>query len=121
MIDNIKRFVNEHHTLMVVIIGVLVIYFLYWFLCREDGHPVVKVKGGEVSLGIFLSQIDGQYYKIFGLKLKLTEYSMFPVISLFGEYWFRTNGIFDKYNSLRSVFADEIKDIMNTPEIIYLV
>lgn len=40
---------------------------------------------------------------------------MFPVISQYGEFWFRTNGIFDKYNSLRKAFADEIKPIMNTP------
>ena len=46
MIENIKRFVNEHQTLIVVIVGVLVICFLYWWLCWKDRALQNRVKGG---------------------------------------------------------------------------
>ena len=67
MIDNIKRFVNEHHTLMVVIIGVLVICFLYWWFCCKDRPLANKVKGGIA--GFKITKINGNYYKIVGVPL----------------------------------------------------
>ena len=49
MIENIKRIVNEHRTLKVVIIGVLVICFIYWWFCCKDSVPKNKVRGGFES------------------------------------------------------------------------
>ena len=49
MIDNIKRFVNEHHTLIAVIIGVLVICFIYWWFCCKDRPSANKVRGGYAN------------------------------------------------------------------------
>ena len=46
MIENIKRIINEHRTLVVVIIGVLVICFIYWWFCCKDSIPKNKVRGG---------------------------------------------------------------------------
>ena len=46
MIENIKQFVNEHRTLIAVIITVLVICFLYRWFCCKDRPLVDKVKGG---------------------------------------------------------------------------
>ena len=47
MIENIKRFVDEHRTLIAVIIVALVICFLYWLLFSKCGSTGKKVKGGS--------------------------------------------------------------------------
>lgn len=72
MIENIKRFINEHHTLMVVIIGLLVIYFLYWWFCCKDGQLVNKVKGGEVSLRLIGKKVGRKtlHYNCIGMCIK---------------------------------------------------
>ena len=67
MIENVKRFVNEHHTLMVVIIGVLVICFIYWWFYCKDKPLANKVKGGLASYKI--AKINNDYYKIVGISL----------------------------------------------------
>lgn len=48
MIENIKRFVKEHRTLIVVIIGVLVICYLYWWLFHK-ARTSTKEVGGKVT------------------------------------------------------------------------
>lgn len=58
MIGDIKRFVNEHHTLMIVVIGVLVICFIYWFLCCKDMSSANKVKGGSLTQKVACTPMD---------------------------------------------------------------
>ena len=72
MIENIKRFVNEHHTLMVVVIGVLVICFIYWWFYCKEGAGSSKTKGGTIdyistkcNLNIFESNMD-LYFQVLG-------------------------------------------------------
>ena len=53
MIENIKQFVNEHQTLIVVIICVLVICFIYWYFCCKEKPLANKVKGGTLSTNFY--------------------------------------------------------------------
>lgn len=50
MIENIKQLVNEHHTLIVVIIAVLVICFIYWLFCCKDRSSANKTNGGRCAV-----------------------------------------------------------------------
>ena len=90
MIENIKRFVNEHHTLMVVIIDVLVICFLYWFFCCKDKPLENKVKGGEVCLLIIN---DREYIGM------LINEPFFYVLSPLGEDLIKEGDIIERFAS----------------------
>ena len=93
MIENVKRFANEHRTLIVVIISVLVICFLYWFLYCKD-RPLEN--GGDI-------------YKL-ALKFKNKQLSVdiecllvnivdkpIVVLSGSGELKYKQNDIYNKY------------------------
>lgn len=70
MIENIKRFVREHHILIVVIIAVLVICFLHWWFCCKDEHLAVKVKGGEAGTAVLdLTEYGGGIWRVLGMEI----------------------------------------------------
>lgn len=46
MIENMKNFVFEDNRLLVVIIGVLVVFFIFWYLYCKDNQSPNKIKGG---------------------------------------------------------------------------
>ena len=76
MIDNIKRFVNEHQTLMVVIIGVLIICFLYWWFCCKD--KTVKRGGDVYKLPLEVVEEDGGgVYNFIGADVISEKYPLY--------------------------------------------
>lgn len=58
MKEKIKRFVNEHRTLIVVIITVIFAFFLYRYLCCKN-RPVKKFEGGANFKYFPLNKING--------------------------------------------------------------
>ena len=102
MIDNIKRLVNEHHTLMVVIIGVLVICFLYWWFCCKDRPSTNKVKGGGVSYERAFYVKNCNYKSIF-VTISSLEYPFF-VLNDLGEKELLKNA--DFFKQFQAFFDD---------------
>lgn len=68
MIENIRQFVDEHHTLMIVIIWFVALCFIYWLLfckCSSTGN---KVKGGTAQRGVcYLGNRDP--FEVLGLAI----------------------------------------------------
>ena len=68
MIEDIKRFIKGHRTLIVIIIAILIIYLLYWLLFRKDKQLGNKIKGG-VSCLAYMKDGDN-IYEVLGIKIE---------------------------------------------------
>ena len=103
MIENIKQFVNEHQTLIVVIIGVLVICFIYWFPCCKDRPSANKVNGGEV--GKMKVIVGNRLYESIGMMMN-GDYLLW-VLTDIGENFITTNNYISTYNFLEQLFFED--------------
>ena len=110
MIENIKRFVNEHHTLIGVIVGVLVICFIYWWFCCKDRPVVNKIKGGGPFAVLVPFRVNGKIYYFWVLGKSISdECPTFYVLNEAGE---KKAGeinakIFSKYQMFSNLLAGQ--------------